>query len=41
MKTKSTTEPICNPNIKGQVCFLHIKPYNKDIYDHIQCSTAL
>ncbi len=21
--------------------FLHIKSYNKDIYDHAQCSTAL
>ncbi len=35
--------------VKGEVCcflfvclfgFLHIKPYNKDNYDHIQRSTA-
>ncbi len=26
---------------KGEDCFLYIKPYNKDIYDHIQCSAAL
>ncbi len=26
---------------KGEVQFLHLKPHNKDIYDHIQCSAAL
>ncbi len=26
---------------KEKLVFLHIKPYNKDIYNHIQCSTAL
>ncbi len=26
---------------RGEVHFLHIKPYNKGIYDHIRCSTAL
>ncbi len=24
-----------------KVCFLHSKPYERDIYDHIRCSTAL
>ncbi len=26
---------------KGEFHFLHIKPYNKDIYNHIQCLAAL
>ncbi len=28
-------------NFKKRFVFLHIKPYNKDIYEHAQCSTAL
>ncbi len=28
-------------NLKNKFAFLHIKPYNKDIYNHILCSTAL
>ncbi len=27
--------------LKGKFIFLHMKPYNKDSYDHIRCSTAL
>ncbi len=27
--------------LKDKFVFLHFKPYNKDIYDHIWCSTAL
>ncbi len=26
---------------RRSLLFLHIKPHSKDIYDHIQCSTAL
>ncbi len=26
---------------KGEVCLLHIKSFNKNIYDYIRCSTAL
>ncbi len=28
-------------SLKERFSFLHIKPYNKDIYHHIWCSTAL
>ncbi len=27
--------------LKEEVVFMHIKPYNEDIYDHIRCFTAL
>ncbi len=27
--------------LNAEIIFLHIKPHNKDIYDHIRCSTAL
>ncbi len=27
--------------LKEKLIFLHIKPYNKDIYKYTQCSTAL
>ncbi len=30
-----------NQHERRNFFFLHVKPYNKDIYDHIQCSTAL
>ncbi len=30
-----------NESLKEKFVFLHIKPYNKDIYNHIWCFTAL
>ncbi len=27
--------------LEEKLVFLHIQPYDKDIYDHIRCSTAL
>ncbi len=27
--------------LKDKFCFLHIKPCNKDIYNHIKCSASL
>ncbi len=30
-----------NESLKEKFVFLHIKPYNKDIYNHLRCFTAL
>ncbi len=39
-KRKASLEQACQ-HLKKRFRFLHIKPYNKDIYDLVRCSTAL
>ncbi len=31
----------CRRILKEEFVFVHIKPYNQDIYDHMRCSAAL
>ncbi len=33
--------PHVSPVMKGEICVFDIKPYNKDIHNHVQCSAAL
>ncbi len=40
-KTKNILGHVCCVATKSSLFFLYIKFYNKNIYDHIQCSTAL